>query len=345
MSNSEAQSTGINVITAIGNPDIEAEISRTLYNSGNDIRLRAISCDQVIQYCSNEVDVNERWVLVASKDLLGFGQRELMALQSDSLTCVILDPDHLPKTAEAINALVLTQIRTPLLHRPNFPQRRLVNAIGVTGTAGAPGRTMLALNLAQELSESEPISLIDSDRNNASVLFELGLHEVSWREEKRFNLSPSFHILTETNFSLTDIEPQRRYVIDIGSIEKINEIMTDRRLEGRQQAQWLESCATLLYVVKADDCSLAQLEKFLSERRNLPARQELIFVLNQVGNSRWYRAHEKIFKERAPGAKFIIPLDHAVTARARTHHTTLKEVAPRSSLRRSIAEIARHISS
>ena len=97
MSNSEAQSTGINVITAIGNPDIEAEISRTLYNSGNDIRLRAISCEQVIQYCNNEVDTNERWVIVASKDLLGFSQRELMALQSESLTCVILDPDHLPK--------------------------------------------------------------------------------------------------------------------------------------------------------------------------------------------------------------------------------------------------------
>ena len=128
MSNSEAQSTGINVITAIGNPDIEAEISRTLYNSGNDIRLRAISCEQVIQYCNNEVDTNERWVLVVSKDLLRFSQRELMALQSESLTCVILDPDHLPKTAEAINALVLTQIRTPLLHRPKDRKSTRLNS-------------------------------------------------------------------------------------------------------------------------------------------------------------------------------------------------------------------------
>ena len=345
MSNTEAQESGINVITAIGNPDVEAEISRTLYNSGNDIRLRAISCEQVIQFFNQEVDSKQRWVIVASKDLLGFSQRDLMALQSDSLTCVILDPDHLPKTSEAINALVLTQIRTPLLHRPHVARRRLVKAIGVTGTAGAPGRTMLALNLAQELAESEPISLIDSDSNNSSITFEMGLHQVSWREEKRFVLSPNFHILTETDFSLTEIEPHRRYLVDIGSIEKINEIMTDRRLVGRQQAQWLESCATLLYVVKADDCSLAHLEQFLNERRNLPARQELIFVLNQVGNSRWYRAHEKIFKERAPGAKFIIPLDHAVIARARSHHTTIKEVSPRSALRKSIAEIARHISS
>ena len=134
-------------------------------------------------------------------------------------------------------------------------------------------------------------------------------------------------------------------IIVIITIRKINEILTDRRSSGRHQAQWLESCSTLLYVVKADERSLAHLEQFLLERRNLPARQELIFVLNQLGNSRWFRSHEKVFKETTPGAKFLLPLDHSIAERTRTQHTTLKEISPRSALRRSIGEIARHIES
>ena len=91
MSKSEVRDGAINVITAIGNPELEALISRTLFNSGNDIRLRAISFDEVIKFCEVDVSENERWVIVASSDLLGFNHREFIALQHESLTCVLLD--------------------------------------------------------------------------------------------------------------------------------------------------------------------------------------------------------------------------------------------------------------
>ena len=344
MSKSEVRNGAINVITAIGNPELEALISRTLFNSGNDIRLRAISFDEVIKFCEVDVSENERWVIVASSDLLGFNHREFIALQHESLTCVLLDSTNVPTTSDAINALIATHIRAPMVHRAS-PPKRLVSAIGITGTMGSPGRTTLALNLASELSELQTVTLVDSDINNATLAYLLGLNDLKWSDEKRYTLSPNFHLVTEREFSRDSLERDRRYIVDIGPVKNINEILTDRRSSGRHQAQWLESCSTLIYVVKADDRSLAHLEQFLLERRNLPARQEIIFVLNQLGNSRWFRSHEKTFKESAPGAKFLLPLDHSVTERTRTQHTTLKEIAPRSALRRSIGEIARHIES
>ncbi len=344
MSKSEVRDGAINVITAIGNPELEALISRTLFNSGNDIRLRAISFDEVIKFCEAEVVENERWVIVASSDLLGFSHRQFLSLQQESLTCVLLDSTNVPTTSDAINALIATHIRAPLVHRAS-PPRRLVSAIGITGTMGSPGRSTLALNLASELSEFQTVTLVDSDINNATLAYLLGLNDLKWSDEKRYTLSPNFHLVTEREFSRDSLERDRRYIVDIGPVKNINEILTDRRSSGRHQAQWLESCSTLIYVAKADDRSLAHLEQFLLERRNLPARQEVIFVLNQLGNSRWFRSHEKAFKESAPGAKFLLPLDHSVTERTRTQHTTLKEIAPRSALRRSIGEIARHIES
>lgn len=344
MSKPEVRDGAINVITAIGNPELEALISRTLFNSGNDIRLRAISFDEVITFCEVDVSENERWVIVASSDLLGFSHREFIALQQESLTCVLLDSTNVPTTSDAINALIATQIRAPMVHRAS-PPRRLVSAIGITGTMGSPGRSTLALNLASELSEFQTVTLVDSDINNATLAYLLGLNDFKWSDEKRYTLSPNFHLVTEREFSRDSLERDRRYIVDIGPIKNVNEILTDRRSSGRHQAQWLESCSTLIYVVKADDRSLAHLEQFLLERRNLPARQEIIFVLNQLGNSRWFRSHEKAFKDSAPGAKFLLPLDHSVTERTRTQHTTLKEIAPRSALRRSIGEIARHIES
>ena len=344
MSKSEVHDGAINVITAIGNPELEALISRTLFNSGNDIRLRAISFDEVITFCEVEEVGNERWVIVASSDLLGFSHRQFLSLQQESLTCVLLDSTNIPTTSDAINALIATHIRAPMVHRTS-PPRRLVSAIGITGTMGSPGRSTLALNLASELSEFQTVTLVDSDINNATLAYLLGLNDLKWSDEKRYTLSPNFHLVTEREFSRDSLERDRRYIVDIGSVKNINEILTDRRSSGRHQAQWLESCSTLIYVAKADDRSLAHLEQFLLERRNLPARQEIIFVLNQLGNSRWFRSHEKTFKESAPGAKFLLPLDHSVTERTRTQHTTLKEIAPRSALRRSIGEIARHIES
>ena len=281
---------------------------------------------------------------MASSDLLGFNHREFIALQHESLTCVLLDSTNVPTTSDAINALIATHIRAPMVHRTS-PPRRLVSAIGITGTMGSPGRSTLALNLASELSEFQTVTLVDSDINNATLSYLLGLNDLKWSDEKRYTLSPNFHLVTEREFSRDSLERDRRYIVDIGSVKNINEILTDRRSSGRHQAQWLESCSTLIYVAKADDRSLAHLEQFLLERRNLPARQEVIFVLNQLGNSRWFRSHEKTFKESAPGAKFLLPLDHSVTERTRTQHTTLKEIAPRSALRRSIGEIARHIES
>ena len=345
MFKSEVSNGAINVITAIGNPELEAIISRTLYNSGNDIRLRAISFDQIVTFCEDSVSESERWVIVASSDLLGFSHREFLALQRESVTCVLLDLSNVPTTADAINALIATNIRVPMVHRATTPPRRLVSAIGITGTMGSPGRSTLALNLASEISELRAVTLVDSDINNLSLAFHLGLNDLMWNDEKRYTLSPNFHLITDQEFSRDSLEQDRRYIVDFGPIRKINEILTDRRSSGRHQAQWLESCSTLLYVVKADERSLAHLEQFLLERRNLPARQELIFVLNQLGNSRWFRSHEKVFKETTPGAKFLLPLDHSIAERTRTQHTTLKEISPRSALRRSIGEIARHIES
>lgn len=336
--------SNINVITAIGSPEREALISRSLYNSGKDIRHRALSFSDLTHFIEESDLSTQRWLIVISPDLLGFEESVLRQWQSENLSYVLLDSTNNVLTADEILAMVSSHLRSPMVHRAPRA-RKLISAVAITGTYGSPGRSMIATNLAMELSESKQIVLVEADTTNPSLSLSLGLPDRSWQTETKKKIAPNFSIQAESNFLPDQIERDQLYIVDAGAIGDIQQLRTDRRRNGALQAAWLESCATLIYVAKADDISLHQLEYFVAQRRHLPARQELLFVMNCVGNSRRYRELEKNFRQLAPGAKFLIPSDHATMERVTAHQTTLREIAPRSRIRKSLLEIVRHLAS
>lgn len=343
MSNSIASENSIHVVTAIGSPDREAIISRALFNSGKDIRFRALSFAELSHYVASLHEDQNRWLIVASHDLLGINAEEIHRWSSDNISCVILDPSTDFLSSDEITALVSQRMRAPMVHTPLVKHRKLINAIAVTGTSGAPGRTTIAINLAREIASQRHATLVDADSLNPAIEHLLGLTDYAWRTHAQKNISPHLTITSELNLTSESIDRETTYISDCGALIDIAKMRTDRRHPGAIQAQWIESAATIIFVTRADEISLRKLSEFVSQRRQLPSRTEVIYLLNFVGHSRRYRELEKNFRSIAPGPKFIARSDYATMDRVVALQSTIADVAPRSPLRKMIKEISTHL--
>ena len=147
----------INVITGIANPEREAFVARTLFESGKNIIFRAISGVELLQCLENRAPENGRWIVVFADDLPGIETIDI-ANWNDSETSII-DLSNLKNDLElnSLNELIARSLRNPLVHASNqtFLNKtpRYRSLIGIIGSAGAPGRTSITLNLAAETSQ------------------------------------------------------------------------------------------------------------------------------------------------------------------------------------------------
>ena len=103
----------IQVITSIGDADLEDYVAQLLFSQGWSIIFRAFDWDALVDYMkerSNEL----RTVIVYTSDTIGFVSDSILTFGSGLTSFISLD--DVPRTAHEIMQKIRGQLRLPLVH-------------------------------------------------------------------------------------------------------------------------------------------------------------------------------------------------------------------------------------
>jgi hypothetical protein len=203
--------------------------------------------------------------------------------------------------------------------------------ITITGTVGAPGRSSVALNIANYLAANSQVNLFDADTRAPALEYFIGRAD---NNHQNINL---VSLISQEKSSEASIgKTSSVSIVDLGPLPPLAEVVNDRRWQAGFINRTLEETTTLIYLCKSNGLSLIRLEQFMSQfpvlLRNLP----IIYILNQSGSTREDRALSNRFLKMCEGeTSFILPMNNRI-------NTNLAEPAKRESgFGRTISEIGR----
>lgn len=282
----------LDVITAIGDAEAEDYVAQLLFTQGWNIIYRAFDMNSLHEFLSSRSG-GLRTVLVYRRDLSEFDISIVDSFLSPSLTVISLD--DIAMNSHLIMQHIRTHLRLPLIvHQPprsqEIQERKKFETILVTGTAGAPGRSTIAINLALENN----LPILDLDFRSPSIKYiiersDLGIPQLNLVEEKP-----------------REYRPNENAILDIGQLPPIGEMVNDRRWQAALMTSTVEVATKLIYVCKANGLSLIRLKKFIEEFPILLRKIPIIYVFNLAGNSREERAMERGFSKIVAGESSIV---------------------------------------
>lgn len=254
----------LEVITAIGDAELEDYVAQLLFTQGWSIIYRAFDQDALNQYL-NSRSSELRTVIVYTGDLPGFS--EIQTQSKSSVTTSIICLDGIKPSAHEIMQKIRSQLRLPMVHASqpvivptdlsSKAQQVLPKLILVTGTSGGPGKTQFALTLAAEVSKTRKTTLIDADFRNFPLEQSMEVTDfsiLSLRQEEK----PQ---------SIQDPHPQEVTIVDIGILAPLLEVVHDRRWLAILHNNLIERATQIIYVSNSTKSSLLQLDQF---KRELP---------------------------------------------------------------------------
>ena len=163
----------LEVITAIEDRDLEDYVAQLLFTQGWSIIYRALDASSLREVLAARNGA--RTILIYTSATKGFSS-DLLLLQGQ-LNFTAISLDAIPRgerNSHNIMSIIRGYVRAPLLQQvpseKNYqksPARQSV--ITVTGTTGAPGRTLLSMALAEEFSLTRTLSLIDADMRSRTL--------------------------------------------------------------------------------------------------------------------------------------------------------------------------------
>ena len=282
----------LDVVTAIGDAEAEDYVAQLLFTQGWNIIYRAFDMNSLQEFLNNRAK-ELRTVLVYRRDLTDFDISIIDSFASPSLTAISLD--DIAMNSHLIMQHIRTHLRLPLIiNKPQWSQEiqepKKFKTILVTGTAGAPGRSTIAVNLA--LESNLPIADLDFRSPAIKYLIErsdLNIPVLNLEEEKP-----------------REYRPSESAILDIGQLPPIGEMVNDRRWQAVLMNSAFEVATKLIYVCKANGLSLIRLTKFIEEFPILLRKIPIIYVFNLAGNSREERAMERGFSKIVAGESSII---------------------------------------
>lgn len=392
MSSAAAESRFATSITREG---VESDIVESMQKLGWQIALRALAPSQVLEVASRErIDL----VLVGGDRPDG---ATLIALMERGIRVVgVVDS---PIAAPRFQAYGVAD----LIHYEANSRDRLLRDLGalfkssntqgprragpggrfycVTGAAGAPGRTSIALNLAMESADLGRSTLLaEIDREGGTLAQQLGLINTASTLNRALTtrlpiaqiapaIAANFHVLTaplqsvmmaELDPDLADeLWPRARAefeisIVDVGSVGDFFEIARARRRVERLLVDVLMQADEVLMVVTVDPQSVARtlraLDALYAEIPEIPIRLIANRVPQKSGRrsgQRGERGHrgefstDDVIRAFAEHALVIhqIPLDLDLFGRALNQGRAIAELAPRSSVRKAIRQLAQDV--
>ncbi|CAB4667835.1 unannotated protein [freshwater metagenome] len=350
MVNLNTSKSGINVITGIANPERESFVARTLFESGKNIISRAISGEELMAALKNRVLDGARWIVIFAKDLPGINAIELGKWNDSETSIIELGVGGVPLDLNSLNELIARSLRNPLLHSnsaaPFNTSPRYRSLVGVIGSAGAPGRTSIAMNLAAESSQKHETAIVDADNVAPAMALLLGQSDEKLRNEFKVSAKLSLYTdLSATNEKFQAlIDLNSKIYVDLGVMPKISDAIIDRRKSAQEFAHWFEKLSAIIYVANSEEYSIRALERFIDNRADLPKNIKDFYILNKSGTSRRHKAIERRFFDLVPlDLGMVIPYDYSSFDRAQTNCSPIHGVAPRSAIRKSFVELLARI--
>jgi len=341
----------LQVITAISDADCEDFVSQLLFSQGWSIIYRAIDMSGLVEFLEARSGAL-RTVVIFKSDLPDFDSETMQSLSNSKVTHICID--DIETNSHKLMTHIRGQLRLPLIFEgvgqsaidlgatdnklsatSNMATKQIKVhkpcVITITGTVGAPGRSSVALNIANYLAVESTVNIYDADIRAPALEYFIGRAEKNSENLNLVNL-----VSHEKSTELKIADSSRISVVDLGPLPPLEEVVNDRRWQAGFINRTLEETTTLIYLCKSNGLSLIRLEQFMSQfpvlLRNLP----IIYILNQSGNTREDRALANRFKKMCDGERsFILPMNERI-------NTNLVEPTKRETgFGKAISEIGR----
>jgi hypothetical protein len=332
----------LQVVTAISDSDCEDFVSQLLFSQGWSIIYRAIDMAGLMEFLETR-NGDLRTVVIFKSDLPNFSNELLESAANSKVKNICIDDIEI--NSHKLMTFIRGQLRLPLIANSSAsnsnqiensqssqnPSTRKPCVITITGTVGAPGRSSVALNLANYLAANSQVNLFDADTRAPALEYFIGRAGNNHQNLNLINL-----VSQEKSIEVTIGKTSSVSIVDLGPLPPLTEVVNDRRWQAGFINRTLEETTTLIYLCKSNGLSLIRLEQFMSQfpvlLRNLP----IIYILNQSGSTREDRALSNRFLKMCEGeTAFILPMNNRI-------NTNLAEPAKRKSgFGRTISEIGR----
>jgi hypothetical protein len=338
----ESEIPQLQVITAISDADCEDFVSQLLFSQGWSIIFRAIDMSGLTEFLESRGGAL-RTIIIYKSDLPGFDVQGLQVYLNSKVTQICIDSVEI--NSHKLMTHIRSQLRFPLIVSnenifPNYTESSAPTenlkiskpcVITITGTAGAPGRSSVALNLANYLALDSKVCIYDADNRAPALEYLLGRAAKNNRNLELVNVASQAEM---TKLKIADLS--HISVVDIGSLPPISEVVNDRRWQAGFINRTLEETSTLIYICKSNGLSLIRLEQFMSQFPILLRKLPIIYILNQSGSSREDRALANRFEKMCDGEiSFVLPANSRI-------NTDLVEPSKRQSgFGKAISDIGR----
>ncbi len=332
----------LQVVTAISDSECEDFVSQLLFSQGWSIIYRAIDMAGLMEF----LDARKgelRTVVIFKSDLPNFDEALLESASNSKVKNICID--KIETNSHQLMTYIRGQLRLPLIANAGLansgklgaiesqqvPAERKPCVITITGTVGSPGRSSVALNIANYLAANSQVNLYDADLRAPALEYFIGR-----AGKNNENLKLTSLISQEKLVDSKIGDSSAINIVDLGSLPPLTEVVNDRRWQAGFINRTLEETTTLIYLCKSNGLSLIRLEQFMSQFPVLLRKLPIIYILNQSGSTREDRALANRFSKMCDGEiSFILPMNHRI-------NTNLAEPAKRESgFGRTISEIGR----
>ena len=332
----------LQVVTAISDSECEDFVSQLLFSQGWSIIYRAIDMAGLMEF----LDARKgelRTVVIFKSDLPNFDEALLESASNSKVKNICID--KIETNSHQLMTYIRGQLRLPLIANAGLanseklgaiqsqqvPAERKPCVITITGTVGSPGRSSVALNIANYLAANSQVKLYDADLRAPALEYFIGR-----AGKNNENLKLTSLISQEKLIDSKIGDSSAINIVDLGSLPPLTEVVNDRRWQAGFINRTLEETTTLIYLCKSNGLSLIRLEQFMSQFPVLLRKLPIIYILNQSGSTREDRALANRFSKMCGGEiSFILPMNHRI-------NTNLAEPAKRESgFGRTISEIGR----
>ena len=358
------------VITAISSSEAEGFVAGTLFAQGWSVVFRAIDWDSLDRYISANPEIAKGALLLYASDLPGVTADKLQALSMRTRQCIgfrsaqqqqsdLTNLQEMPTQPTDLVSLVRGFVRAPMLRTQGstFRQSRKSHVVAVGSAGSYTGCTIIAMNLAMELSVLEKSTLLIEANfrahNNAPYLAMRNIKsEDAWKM-----IAPNLCVAEVDQEHAHEIEEvmQRAtsefdfIIIDLGSISGLSNRLTDRRWTSTMTTWCCDQADELMITSRADQLGNHRLNQVIELVQQTSIRARLSFVMNMKAPGKRGEVAEGKFLSTVTPLKPVrirtIASDSRAVAAAIEEHATLIEINERSNMRKSIAEMARELKS
>ena len=350
----------LHVVTAIGDPEFESFVARTLHLQGWNVLFRAIDVGLLTQYLQSSSEVKP--LLIYSSDIQGLNAEYLLTISQFIERSVGFGGAKMGEvTGELIErtqdvgmllAYITTQGRSPLRHQGlGSSTTRRSRVIAIASARHGDGVTTTAINCAIELNLlGKKVLLIDAHHQLPAIAVLLDERNLNRSEPNR--VSPLLEVfeLTKENASTMSeilIEACSRtdfVIVDLGLMPKALDTMTERRWQSIFPNWTYENADDLWLITSPRPVSRHSLNQFHNSIKQQKPRPRVTFILNQRSSGKRGDSQEEKFLSLVaplhPHAIRVLPLDTRGAIAAEQDRSILVESNPRGALRRKYLELA-----